>query len=608
MITSNSTMLKIIILIFIIAKTQAIGISLEAESHTDKKYMEVFRSSASGEKTIHLYKGDRLNLEYCLTSESLVQLKDIKYSNDGGSEMLTVSMDNDPVGKYHTIATYDGGKGWNKFRSLHNMTFSKVLYQGRHRVSIIVVDSDSFGVEIDMVYLEVPGSGQDVSSFHCNVFCFDGISYPDDLKEQTITQAKAKIVQRSVETQCAEEDNINIPVFHDSARKFAVTASYPKYMSFSNNRIPDWRNCRTLMASFWKFTNFNLLDNVDLKDKTAKVTSNWVDGMGMLEVDFSLEGQSTGSTDSEIGTDIHLKLEWLPENFNLPVSLSYTDRQDNVIQTEIELNSSSLNAKWTTPDFTFREGTDNKLVVKIMALPSMSKTIKVTEFYMFKRDIAPDKWTTIFDDGMTVIEGVDMDMWWRINETMTVMFDNGNIFGNIEYLRIYQKVPWSYSGYAQVFVIYQDGNVRLLPMTPHGLDWVPFGSSVLLGQSDPHSNRPSAPISHINIDPMKLNLKIFFKDGGVMNVVIKPKITETMLMITDAEYKKDLKLYPFFTFRSMWVADGNADVDHVTVDGAVTERIMSDWKEIFGTFVGFYRKCISKHNTLSPDISLKILD
>ena len=609
MIALTRITLKCIVLIFIIASTRAINLSLEAESNNDKKYTTVFRSNASGLKTIHLFKGDMLNLEYCLTSESLVQLKDIKYSNDGGSDLLRVTIDNIAVGEYTTIASRDQGKGWNKFRSLQNLTFSKVLFQGRHRISVKVIDSDSFGVEIDMVYLEIPGSTQDISTFDCEVFCFDDIHYPDDLSEQTITQAKAKIVQRSVETQCAEEDNINIPVFHDSARKFAVTASYPKYMSFSNNRMPDWRNCKTMSGPFWKFTNFNLLDSLNLHHKNAKASGNWKDGIGTLEVDFSLEGQSVGSTDSEIGTGIYLNLERLPDNINVSVTLSYIDRQGNAVYSEKVLNSTSLDAKWTTPDFTFKEGTGNKISVKVNAAPSTINTIKVTEFYMLKRDIAADTWKTIFDDGMTVIEGVDMDMWWRINESMTIMLDNGNIFGNVDYLRIYQKVPWSrYSGYAQVFVIYQDGNVRLLPMTPHGLDWVPFGSSVLLGQSDPHLNRPSAPISHINVDPAKLSLKIFYKDGGVMSVEIKPKITQTVLMITDAEYKKNLKLYPFFTFRSMWVADGNADVDHVTVDGAVTKRILSGWEELFGTFVGFYRKCISKHNTLSPDISLKIID
>lgn len=602
-------MLKTVFLVFSIAQTMAINISLEAESHTDKKYMEVLRSSASGGKAIHLFKGDRLNLEYCLTSESFVQVKDIKYSNDGGSDRLSVTIDNELIGEFQTVASYDDGKGWNKFRSLNNITFSKLLYQGRHRISISVIDSDSFGIEIDMVYIEIPGSSQDVSSFHCRVFCFDNIQYPDDMSEQTITQAKAKIVQRSTETHCAEEDNVNIPVFHDSARKFIVTASYPKYMSFSNNRGPDWRNCQTMSGPFWKFSNFNLLDSIDLQGKTARVTGKWTNGVGIIEVEFSLEGQSTGSTDSEIGADIYLKLGWLPENTNIPVSLSYMDRHSNLIESaKMFLNSSNLNVKWTTPDFTFKEGNDNTIAVKVWTVPSTVNTIEVKELYMFKRNIDPDNWTTIFDDGMTVIEGVDMDMWWRINETMTVMLDNGNIFGNVDYLRIYQKVPWSYSGYSQVFVIYQDGNVRLLPMTPHGLDWVPFGSSVLLGQSDPHSNRPSAPIAHINVNPMNLNLKIFYKDGGVLSVEIKPKITQTVLMITDAEYRKDLKLYPFFTFRSMWVADGNADVDHVTVDGAVTERIMSDWTELYGTFVVFYRKCISKHNTLSPDISLKIID
>ena len=58
----------------------------------------------------------------------------------------------------------------------------------------------------------------------------------------------------------------------------------------------------------------------------------------------------------------------------------------------------------------------------------------------------------------------------------------------------------------------------------------------------------------------------------------------------------------------MWVADGNADVDHVTVDGTETRSKISCWTELTGMYVVFYRKCTSKHNTLSPDIILNIIE
>ena len=595
--------------ILCISTVQAVQFALEAEHQSETKYMEVSRSNASSGKAVHLFKGDKIHLEFCLSKETLFQIKDVKYSNDGGDDIISVAVDNEPVRMFQTISVYDGGRGWNKYRSSGPWNYSAILSEGRHRISVSVLGSDSFGVEIDMLYIEMPDSNQDMSSFLCSVFCFDNIHYADDMSHQTITQAKAKIVQKSVKTNCAEEDNVNVPVFHEGARKFVVTASYPKYMSFSNNRGADWRNCQ-MSGPFWKFENFSLMKTLNLKSGTAEVASKWNGDKMRMDVEFSLEGPSTGSTDSEIGADIFFNFDWLPANADVTISLSYLDRYSHWSQAiPQQLNISSLRAEWRTPDFTFREGSGNRLRLEIRAsMLQVRQVLKVKEFYMFKRHIEYDKSVQVFSDGMTIIEAVDMDMWWRINETMTLILDNGKIFGNVDYFRVYQRVPWSYNGFSQVFVMYQDGNVRLLPVTPHGLDWVPFGSSVLLGQTDPHSSRPSAPIAHVNINPANLNMKIFYKDGGIISLQINPTSRETKLVVSDAEYTQDLKLYPFFTFRSMWVANGNSDVDHVSVDGAVTKRILSGWKELSGTFVVFYRKCISQHNTLSPDISLKIID
>ena len=59
--------------------------------------------------------------------------------------------------------------------------------------------------------------------------------------------------------------------------------------------------------------------------------------------------------------------------------------------------------------------------------------------------------------------------------------------------------------------------MRLLPVTPHGLNWIPFGSSVLLGQTDPHSSRPSAPIANVSINPTTLSMTLIYIDGGTMS-------------------------------------------------------------------------------------------
>ena len=100
-------------------------------------------------------------------------------------------------------------------------------------------------------------------------------------------------------------------------------------------------------------------------------------------------------------------------------------------------------------------------------------------------------------------------------------------------------------------------------------------------------------------------MKIVYENGNMAILHLRSSFTETILTVSDVTYKNRSK-FPFLTFMSMWVADGNSDVDHVSVNGNMAHRI-NDWQKLFGTSVVFYRKCLSKHNTLSPDIRVGLL-
>ena len=173
--------------------------------------------------------------------------------------------------------------------------------------------------------VEIPYNNQSLASTQSDIYCFDDIHYTDETLYHRFTHTKAKIVQKSISTSCAEEDNVNVPVFHPSAQKFLVTAKHPRYMTFMNNRGPDWRNC-PMSRAFWEFRNFGLLSDFDQQSDVARLVSQMGVGSGIMIVEFALKGPSTGSIDSEIGTDIGLNLEWMPENIFISVSLSYMDR------------------------------------------------------------------------------------------------------------------------------------------------------------------------------------------------------------------------------------------------------------------------------------------
>ncbi|XP_045187415.1 uncharacterized protein LOC123545163 [Mercenaria mercenaria] len=567
------------------------------------------RSHASGHKSVHLFTGDSLETELCFKSGTNFAMNELRYSNDGPSDRIRITLDKLVLEEFETIMVTDGGKGWNRFKTYYGR--NSPVAEGRHILKVIVLESDKYGVEIDFIKFSVNNS-QTLDSLSCKSFCFDNITFPF-YKTAVSSSSIARAVQRTVQTKCAEEDNINIPVFHDntSALNFLVTASLHKYHSSKNSRGPDWTNCK-MTDAFWRYKDIVLSHSHIRETETSsfhitQVTPGFfgTSHVWVIEVDFELEGPSTGLTDSEIGANIHLHN--IQYDGILALQFQYynrynvwSDKQDKIIK------NAKRNVMFRTPDFSFREGKGNKIRIEVYA-DSNTPNITIGHLHMYKRTLKPDKSTTLYTDGVTIIEGVNIDMWWRTNETMSVTIKGDKQFHEVDYIRIYRRVPWTESDFSQIFVLYQDANVRLLPTTPQGFDYIPFGSSVIIGQTNPLSNRPCAPISHLDIDPNLLEITVFFIDRNVVTLKIQTTESETQLHVSYTHVTRDVNLHPFFTLRSMYVADDNNDVDHISADDGIPMKINEQWNELRGNFFAFYRQCISKHNTQSPDISIRMI-
>lgn len=589
---------------------ELVNISIQAENMSGNVLEINRRNRASGQQSVHLYKGDSIHTELCFMPNTELTIKAVVYSNDGLEDHVRVSLDKTVLGEFESMVFTDSGRGWNRFRSSRNMF--TVVTEGRRIITLKIVDSDTYGIEIDLVELSLYNT-QTLDSLKCDVFCFDDVSFPCSSPKYS-PPGTARALQRSVKTKCAEEDNINVPVFSDRAKRlnYVVTASFPKYRSFQNNRNPDWTDCK-MAAEYWKYADVKFGDDqprrtstsvLNISNSTSGMVGNWYPSV--IEVEFELDGPSTGEIYSEVGARVHLR--HVRTQGTLTFRFQYYDRYNQWSSRQRQMvKRIERNVVFEIPDFSFREGRGNKIRIEVYSDQNSTFIISIGELYMLKRLLKPDQSITLYKDEQTVIEGVDIDMWWRINETMSVTIaDQGQTFNGIDYIQIYQRVPWTKDGFSQVFVLYQDANVRLLPTTPHGLDWIPFGSSVIIGQTNPLSNRPCAPISHLTIDPNSLKIKLFYMDGGIVPLHIQTTLAETQLHVAGSHYTRDMNRYPFFTFRSMYVTDGNNDVDHISVDGGPSIAIVDQWNTIHGNYFAFYRKCISKHNTLSPDITLQI--
>lgn len=99
-------------------------------------------------------------------------------------------------------------------------------------------------------------------------------------------------------------------------------------------------------------------------------------------------------------------------------------------------------------------------------------------------------------------------------------------------------------------------------------------------------------------------MEIYYESGGKATATLKHTADSTIVHVEDISYTTT-QMIPFATFRSMWVADGNADVDHVQTDSN-TWHIQHGWQTIEGLSFKFLRSSVSKHNTLSPDILIAV--
>eukprot|EP01084_Bolivina_argentea_P319117 553521_1 len=214
----------------------------------------------------------------------------------------------------------------------------------------------------------------------------------------------------------------------------------------------------------------------------------------------------------------------------------------------------------------------------------------------------------IFDNGLLVIESVHVNTWW-LNEYMKISVNGAIVATNAAYWRVTQKLD-DISSYQQTFVMYQDGNIRLLPHPPGCYnDWIPFGSSIIIGNtvSDIQANRPYNSISSVTIqtftDYKHLTANIVFKSGDSMTLSLNVGKNVTHISATNVLFSDPSASW--VTIRSMFVANDNNDIDTVRINQQTMYPILANpgFNRVKASFFEFGRKCISKHNTLSPDIS-----
>ena len=582
-----------------------------------REMMVVKRYGASNFRAVSSRSGDIFRFQFCLSSASRMRIDDVRYSNDGYSDtFVLLNVDGNEIAKIETVQRFRQGNGWNDFVSLDKPLDYFVAEAGMHILSLHVVEADTFGVEIDNIALSVDNQ-DDNSTIKCETYCLN------DRKSKRMQTRRPLgwIEQRSRETKCAEEDNVNIPVYGVDVSSITITAVSPAYKSHKNNRNPDFKDC-TMLTALWSFENI-IFENERGSDSgfhkssigpkhtkhkdgnVAALIAGYNSKRMLIDIAFRLEGSSVGVVDADIGSVLHFTLKHVKKD--VIVLMQYIGRSGVWSEKRHKLFTvANPHQTWDIPDFTWFENGENNIKVEVHA---WERHVEIEKIELKRRYLSKTRAFHMYNDGENLVEGADIDFWWLINKTMTIrILDTGETFHEADSFRIYSRIPWTKHNFAQVFVIYQDGNIRILPYSPNEFDWIPFGSSVLIGQTDPSMHRPFASIKRIDMLTKHLKLWIYFEDGGSVTLQITPNLNQTVVRLTDLKFLKSRIFHPLLTFRSMWVANGNSDVDHVIVDDHGEKHIVSDWRKIEGSSFEFYRKCISKHNTQSPDIIVDLKD
>lgn len=582
--------------------TSATTIQLEAENHLLTQNNIDFKTiQIAEEKSLLVGSEDLLNFYFCLNEDNYVTIQQVCGYYKGNMSQLQVAVDENDISSFELPET----KSEVPSIPCVGLNFTMNLFSGRHLLTFKKMYTNTNHFFIDNFQIHFSGIYITKNILQCSTICLESINLPKVDVNQLNSSVVGRVKNNNYNTTCAEVDNINIPIYHEQAKVLKVTAIHPAYHSFENTKIHDFKNCKQTESVIFSVRNYPLGQPLFTSKGFVLREARYLSRRTIL-LKFYLEGPITDSVNSEIGSNIHLQVS--PIKFDTDIIFSHYGRTTRWISSSpITFSSDKLQHTWNVPDFTWSSTSPN--YISFILPENFTTSLIVKRLSIEKRHVRQDIPFTMFSNERSLLEGVDKDFWWpQNNDTMTVrVMETGKIFSNADYLRIYVPVPWNSINWCQIFVIYQDGNVRILPITPPGVDWIPFGSSLVVGETNPISRRPFSAIRHIDFHGKQFRMDIYYYDGNNASLVLNSKMFETSMTISNFQFKKK-SLLPVLTFRSMFVTEGNSDCDHVNVDGKQDIRIQSNWTDISGSTFFFYRKCISKHNTQSPDYLVQILE
>ncbi|XP_070196822.1 uncharacterized protein, partial [Littorina saxatilis] len=477
------------LLVLLPTLTTAVSFRLEAENAA-RPHQINWRSKASNHRTVHVISTLQfISFPVCLYRQLSANIT-VTYSNDGGSDDVRVKVDDDTQNlQFSSVEASSAGAFWEVFRST---VFRDVtLQRGYNQLTLSFEKLDTYGIEIDYVDVSVDDAFITEDVFHCKLVLG---AEPTFSANEDRGVCPGYVQQHSYVTPCAEEDNVHLAVHHEHVQKYTLSASNPLYRSIYDIKDHDFTACTNFESTYWRFEDVSADDIEDdvitspLSNKanlTGQLLQNDAVYNSKVSVWFTLKGFKTGFVDADIHSDLQATFS-LGDAPSSNVKITYEGRSgQEVLLDEFSFNDRTVTKAWTVPELTWSEDRPNFLHIYVSNGKTTLKKVELVQGHT-----GPDTALDIFSSDSVFLQGVRSDFWWRrpVGESLTVKVRD-HVFTNLSRVALYVPVPWSGQGsFHQILVLYQDGNARLVPVpyaAPIKGHWTPFGTSTIIGKSNP---------------------------------------------------------------------------------------------------------------------------
>ncbi|KAK7111162.1 hypothetical protein V1264_010845 [Littorina saxatilis] len=578
---------------------------LEAEEYVTDR-MAFPRTTASGIWSVHFYQNEVFPLEFCVQSDTTITVSNIRYSNDGGEDFVDVTLDGQKLGTLTSLRKTSPLDEWNEFEDSGEIGGAVAVLAGKHKLELAFPSTDRYGIEIDFVAIHIADEGQDERLLKCTAYCDDSINYKPTLVSDTLPSGYLQ--QRSRRTACAEERNVKVEVHHPGLGSYRLTAHSPLYHTLLDSRQEDFMGCQGSGKGkvVWLFNNFDLItsaENMQYQDKiTLAFSGNEFARNTQLIVNFA----TVALTSTLPGAVLRLKFRRTsPDVGIVHVILAVNGSHSVPVQKATDPSTDDNEVSWDVDPDVLTSGGDVELVLTVVH--DISHTLHAE---YLRLDVLPsgEEAREVYRDNQTVIQAVTRLPAGLGGGMILFRPDNGASWYETHAITVLKRLSWA-EDFEEIFRLDQDGTVRLKPQSLYASRSPPYGTSVVVGPSDPFAAEPAAPVYKVDIDPWAQKLTVTYKDLSLSEVLVRTGSYGVRAIVNHKRWVPSSLGWPVAVVTSMWVADGKSDVDHVSANGAEPRGVVADdWQKLYGTSFAFFRQCVSRHNTQAPDVMMELLE